>query len=287
MRRWWTTPLLVAACAVALPALAGCAVPTPAGLPDGVTVDVLQGRTDYTSGTLVIRIVNESAEELVVSSASLDAPGFAEPATWDRGTTVRAGTTVDLRASVPEQDCTEASGSPRVELTTGAGDRRATVAVEATDPLGTLERLHATGCITTLVDRVARISVGPPVVEGVGAASVAVLPLSLAPTGADGSVEIAGIGSTPLLRPAQDAAGDADGWPVTLAVDAASAPVTVPLRIVPARCDPHAIAEDKIGTVLVISVTLSDGTTGDYRLTPSEDIREALLDFVREHCGMA
>ncbi|MET0842588.1 MAG: hypothetical protein ABWY23_01975 [Mycetocola sp.] len=287
MRRRWTTPLLVAACAVVLPALAACAVPASAGLPDGVTVDVLQGRTDYTSGTLVIRIVNESAEELLVSSASLDAPGFAEPATWDRGTTVRAGTTVDLRAAVPEQDCTQASGRPRVELTTGAGDRRTTVTVEAADPLGTLERLHGTGCIATLVDRVAQISVGPPVVEGVGTASVAVLPLSLAPTGADGSVETAGIGSTPLLRPAQDAGGDGNGWPVTLTVDAASAPVTVPLRIVPARCDPHAIAEDKIGTVLVISVTLSDGSTGDYRVTPPEDIREALLDFVREHCGMA
>lgn len=277
--------LVGAACAIALPALAGCAAPVAPGLPAGVTVDVLQGRTDYTSGTLVIRIVNDSAEELVVTRASLDAPGFADPAVWDRGTAVRAGTTVDLRADVPAPDCTEVSGTPTVELTIGDGS--STVSVQTTDSLGTLERLHATGCIATLVDRVARISVGAPVVEGVGSASVAVLPLSLAPTGTDGSVEFAEIGSTPLLRPAQDAPGDADGWPVTVTVDPASAPVTVPLRIIPARCDPHAIAEDKIGTVLVISVTLSDGTTGDYRLTPPEDIREALLDFVREHCGMA
>ena len=276
------------ACAVALlGGLAGCAPAAPAALPDGVTVEVLQGRTDYTSGTLVIRIVNDSPDDLVVSRASLNAPGFAGPATWDRGTTVRVGTTVDLRATVPEPDCAEASGTPRVELTTGDGDRRSTVTVEATDPLDTLDRLHSTGCIATLVDRVARISVGPPVVEGVGTASVAVLPLSLAPTGSDGSVEISGIGSTPLIRPAQDAADDVDGWSVSATVDAASAPVTVPLRIVPARCDPHAIAEDKIGTVLVISVELSDGIAGDYRLTLPEDIREAILDFVREHCGMA
>lgn len=277
----------VIACALAVGAgLAGCHAVTPGGLPDGISVEVLQGRTDYTSGTLVIRIVNDSTEELIVSRASLDAPGFTEPAAWGRGTTVRAGTTVDLRAAAPEPDCAEASGTPQVELTIGGGEQRSRMTVAAEDPLGTLERLHTTGCIATRVDRVARIRVGQPVVEGAGTASVAVLPVSLAPTGSDGAVEIAGIGSTPLLRPARDTAGDSDGWPVSATVDAASGPVTIPLRIIPARCDPHAIAEDKIGTVLVLSVTLSDGTTGEYRLVPPESVREALLDFVREHCAM-
>lgn len=280
--------LVGTACCLALSGgLAGCAPPAATGLPDGVTVDVLQGRTDYTSGTLVIRVVNESSDDLELSTASLKAPGFSGSADWDRGTTVRAGTTVDLRTAVPEADCATEAGSPTVTLGAGSGDRRSAMTVTAGDPLGTLERLHDTACIATLVDRVARISVGTPVVEGAGEASVAVVTLSLEPTGADGSVDVAGISSTPLLKPAEEGAGDQEIWPVEATVTAESAPASIPLRIVPARCDPHAIAEDKVGTVLVLSVTLSDGTEGDYRLTPPEDVRRALLDFVREYCGMA
>lgn len=285
MRQWWTGVPAVACGLALLGGLAGCAPPAAPGLPDGVTIEVVQGRTDYTSGTLVIRVINESADEIDLSRASMEAPGFAGSAEWDRGTTVRAGTTVDLRTAVPEADCATEPGSPTVTLSAGSGDGRTTLTVTAGDPLGTLERLHDTACIATLVDRVARISVGPPVVEGAGEASVAVVPLSLEPTGADGSVDVAGISSTPLLKPA--GAGDQEVWSVEFTVTAESAPASIPLRIVPARCDPHAIAEDKVGTVLVLSVTLSDGTEGDYRLTPPEDVRRSLLDFVREHCGMA
>ena len=278
---------MAAACGLALlGGLAGCAPPAATGLPDGVTVDVFQGRTDYTSGTLVIRVVNGSTENLELSTAILEAPGFADPAEWDRGTTVRAGTTVDLRAPVPEPDCASEPGQPRVTITLAAPDTATPVTVPADDPLGTLERLHTAACIVERVDRVVDISVGLPVVEGAGTASVAVLPVSMVPTGADGRVEVTGIASTPLLRPDDDA-GSTDNWALSAAVDAASESLIVPLRIVPSRCDPHAIAEDKVGTVLVLSVTLADGTEGDYRLTPPEDVRKALLDFVREHCGMA
>lgn len=287
-RQRWTVPLLAAVCAGALLGLAGCTQPAAAGLPDGVTVEVLQGRTDYASGTLVIRVVNGSDTNLAVAKARLESASFAKPAVWDRGTTVRAGTTVDLRAPVPDADCAGEATRPSVRLTLESRGVADAVSVHADDPLGTLERLQTAGCIAEAVDDIAEIAVGAPGVDGAGRSAVAVLPLMLAPTGADGWVEVDSVGSTPLLKPdALSESDDANTWPVSIIVDAASAPVTVPLRIVPARCDPHAIAEDKIGTVLVLAVALDDGTTGDYRLTPPEDVREALLDFVREHCGMA
>lgn len=262
----------------------GCGPTAPTGLPDGVRVEVLQGRSDYSSETLVIRIINGSTIDLTVTGARLDAAGFAEPAVVDRVSHVRAGTTVDLRAPVPEADCVSGPGEPHATLTVGSGD---TVTVPAGDPLGTLERLHSSGCIAGQVDTVADVSVGAPVIEGSGREAVAVLPLTVAPTGAAGRIEITGVASTPLLRPDPAAAAtDADNWPVSVAIDAVSAPATVQLRVVPARCDPHAIAEDKVGTVLVLTVATPSGETGSYRLVPAEDVRQALLDFVSDTCEM-
>lgn len=271
-------------------AITGCSDASPAALPDGVEVEVLQGRTDYTSGTLVIRVVNESDADLELSRASLAWPGFAGAAVWDRGTTVRAGTTVDLRAPVPEVQCGGANDAaetePTADLSVLDGSRRGTVTVPVTDPLATLDRLHGAGCITAGVDRVATISVSPPVIEGNGRSSVAVLGLTVVPTGADGRVEFGAVSSTPLLHPDPAAYPTTESWLLDLAVDAASGPVTTELRIVPARCDAHAIAEDKVGTVFDIAVRLPDGTSGDYRFIQPDDIREALLDYVRTTCGL-
>lgn len=275
-------------CCVAVgAAVTGCADAAPAALPDGVAVEVLQGRTDYTTGTLVIRVVNESDADLGLSRASLAWPGFSEAAVWERGTTVRAGTTVDLRAPVPEVDCGgTGAGEASADLTVVDGDRHGRVTVPVTDPLSTLGRLHKAGCITAGVDRVATISVSPPVIEGNGRGSVAVLGLTVVPTGADGRVEIDRASSTPLLHPDPARYPTTESWPLGLTVDAASGPVTTELRIVPARCDAHAIAEDKVGTVLDLTVRLPDGTTGDYRFIQPDDIREALLTYVRAACGL-
>lgn len=269
--------------------LAGCAG-APATLPDGVAVEVLQGRTDYTSGTLVIRVVNGSGSDLRLDRARLDWSGFSNPADWERGTTIRAGTTVDLRTPVPEIDCANGTDGDTAKPTADLGfrddGRRGSVTVAVSDPLSTLERLHRSGCIAADVERVATLSVGPPRIEGEGRGSVAVVELTIVPTGAAGRVEVGSVSATPLIQPDPARNTTTEYWAVDLAVDAASGPVVTELRIVPARCDAHAIAEDKVGTVLNLAVRLPDGATGDYRLIPPEDVREALLAFVRSNCGL-
>jgi hypothetical protein len=249
---------------------------------------VLQGRTDYTSGTLVIRVVNESGSDLQLESARLSWPGFTASAVWERGTTVRSGTTVDLRAPVPEVVCGdgEPDPEPTADLGFRDGNRRATATVAVTDPLSTLDRLHTAGCIAEQVDRVATVSVDSSMIEGDGRSSVAVVALTLTPTGADGRVDVDAVSSTPLLLPDPATHPDAADWPLDLGVDAASGPVTAELRIVPARCDAHAIADDKVGTVFNLAVRLSDGTAGEYRVVPAEGVREELLDYVRATCGL-
>ena len=272
-------------CAALVALTVGCSAaepPAPAEPPDGVRFDVMQGRTDYASGTLVLRVVNESDSDISVANAVLTWPGFATTAEWESPTDLAAGRTVDLRTDLPALDCDSPAtdaGEPTLSVDLGTGARVQTV---PGDPLGTLPRLHETGCVTVLVDRIATIDLaGPLRVEGTGADAVALLPLRFTPAGANGTVAVSSIGSTPLLAPE----GGTAAWPLSVTVHAASAVQVLDLRIRPARCDPHVIAEDKIGTVLVLRVTV-DGVDGDYRYPVDENTRDALYSFVSSTCGM-
>ncbi|GGE85223.1 hypothetical protein [Mycetocola zhadangensis] len=263
----------------------GCsalALPTPTASPDTVRFEVTQARTDYSSGTLVLRVINEGSESITVSNATLSWPGFAAPAAWPKPTEVTAGRTVDLRTTVPDVACgntIEPSDAPTLSVTLGSGDP---ATVTPSDPLGTLPRLHDTECITVRVDRVLTLdTAGPLTIDGSGANAVAVIPLRFTPTGANGSVLIRSVASTPLLAPEDGS----DSWPLSVTMDAASAVHEVNLRIRPARCDSHAIAEDKIGTVLVLTVDV-DGVTGAYRFAVDDATRAALYGFVKQVCGL-
>ncbi len=239
----------------------------------------MQGRTDYTSGTLVLRVVNGSTEDIDLSDASLSWPGFAERALWSGSTDLSSGRTVDLRTTVPPLECdVEPGDPPALSIEIGGS------AVEAapTDPLGTLPRLHETGCVTERVDRISAVSTaGSLTVDGVGRDAIARLTLRFTPTGGNGTVQLSSVSSTPLIA-TEDGA---EVWPIDVTVTAASGVQDVTLGIRPARCDPHAIAEDKIGTVLVIGVTVN-GVDGFYRYPVDDPTRNALYDFVRSACGM-
>ncbi|MFU8946410.1 hypothetical protein ACLRGF_06705 [Mycetocola zhadangensis] len=247
---------------------------------NGVRFEVMQGRTDYASGTLVLRVSNESGSDVVVSDAALSWRGFAEPAEWDGPTDLPAGRTIDLRTSTPGMNCAEpADTAPNPTLSVMLGD--AITRATPTDPLGTLPRLHDATCITALVDRTVAIDLaGPLRIDGTGADAVAVLPLRFTATGADGTVAVRGVSATPLLAPA----GGTDSWPLSVTVTAASAVQVVDLEIRPARCDPHAITEDKIGTILVLSVDV-DGRSGEYRYAVDDTTRNALYSFVTSVCA--
>ena len=74
--------------------------------------------------------------------------------------------------------------------------------------------------------------------------------------------------------------GLADGA-LPLGIDigaAARATRTIPLPLLPARCDPHAVQEDKRGTVFAVDVTV-DGEPGQFLLGGR------LLTWVTQWCG--
>ena len=61
-------------------------------------------------------------------------------------------------------------------------------------------------------------------------------------------------------------------------------PTTVHLPLVPLRCDPHAVQEDKRGTVFNVEVEL-DGEPGLVQVAATEDMRGRILTWVADWCG--
>lgn len=114
-------------------------------------------------------------------------------------------------------------------------------------------------------------------------AAVAELTVRIANHGAT-PVRLDTVKSTTLLQPA------AGGWLWEPAqVVPAGESVTVRLDAAPARCDLHAIAEDKVGTRFDAAVSvLSDPIDrGSLTLVASDQQRARLYGFVATTCGFA
>ncbi|MFD8237495.1 hypothetical protein ACFV20_37220, partial [Streptomyces sp. NPDC059696] len=58
----------------------------------------------------------------------------------------------------------------------------------------------------------------------------------------------------------------------------------VPLRIRPARCDPHAVAEDKVGTLLPLKVTVGK-RNGLLKVAAPTELKGRIYDFVTAACS--
>jgi hypothetical protein len=70
-------------------------------------------------------------------------------------------------------------------------------------------------------------------------------------------------------------------------VNADSGPQTVTLELRPARCDPHAIAEDKLGTVLPLTVRVDEGEPGVVTVPADRDLRNQIQKFAHQACDLS
>ena len=150
------------------------------------------------------------------------------------------------------------------------------------DPVGFMAPLHERECRAALLAKAADLAFTGFTPSAAGAP--ATLELTVRPTGA-GAAVIRGIQTTNLLTFGQAAGDTADTYPLDLEVTAAdTAPVVVSLPLVPLRCDPHAVQEDKRGTIFTIAVEL-DGAPGEIELAAPEDLRGKILTWVGAWCG--
>ncbi|MCK9793966.1 hypothetical protein M1843_09440 [Isoptericola sp. 4D.3] len=291
-------------------ALAGCTGPadTPEPLPDavarGLTVTLRQDRTQYADRRASLHVVNDSDHTVTLLGGTLDAPGYgpSDPDGEPRSRSLAPGAGRDVRLRLGEVDCDADAPEPlsgaaaqttpvataTVRVAVGeaspGGDEPAGTAVEVdvTDPLARLAAVHAEACAERLVASGVALQVtdvGPARVRTAdgtapgGRVTVAVEPV---PGGPD--VRLVRVSGTTLLSPAagdawtgDDLAGQADG--------------RVVLDLVPARCDPHVVAEDKRGTFLPVHAEVDGVAQPVIHVPMTDEQRAAVYQIVHDACG--
>lgn len=251
-------------------------------LPAGVAVEFMQLRSDVADRTAQVRVTNGSGEDLRITRLEFVDDRFDGTAGRERGSTIADGRTVDLRIDLPGSACEDVPAEPssrvRIEYETDTGTRVSTA--DLADPLGAIDRLHARECLRH--DLEAAASLAFTSFEPSASGFPAVLELTITPTG-EAAAEVRAIRTTNLLTfDTPEAPEDPSPLGVTVGV-ASTEPIALALPLVPLRCDPHAVAEDKRGTVFSIDVSLN-GEVGVIEPVP-EDIRGAILTWVGVWCG--
>lgn len=272
----------VIALAAAAVTAAGCTPDAETGpsLPDGVRVTLQQLRSDVADRTAQVRVANRSERTLEITRVELRDDWFAAPAVRDRASTVTAGATVDLRIDLAPSACEgEPDAADRASVLVFTMQDGAEYDVPADDPLGFTDRLHERECLAHDIAAVAGLTWGEFTPAAAGAP--ATLRLDIAPAGGDGTVRIVEVRPTNLLRFATD---DTAPFPLGLEVDGGAQPASVDVPLIPLRCDPHAVQEDKRGTVFTVAVT-GDAGAGVIELPATAQQRGRMLSWVASWCG--
>ena len=262
--------------------VSGCA-PTDSveSLPADVTVELMQLRSDVAGRTAQVRVHNDSDEDLQVTSVVVEDPRFDGPALRDKDSLITAGRTVDLRFQLPAVECAPGAGMPTVTIDYELDGTTRTAQADLVDTLGFVPRLHDRECLRERVADV--VALEWTSFEPSPSGAPAMLTLGLTPTGADGTASLDSIRTTNLLKFTVD--GDND---LELGADVAGTddPSSVEVPLVPWRCDPHAVQEDKRGTVFTVDVSV-DGKSGPIEVAASQDLRGDILTWVAKWCGFA
>jgi hypothetical protein len=262
-------------------------------------VEVNQSRDQYGTQAIQLLLTNVSGGPLTVTAAQLASPLFRGDIPWGQAggsLELPPGQPKSLPARLPaplcgpDQSTAQQSsvqqpvatvrysepGRPGLrEVTPGAGD-----------PFGVLERNNRELCLAAEAAAVAdivldrRLEVAPD-------SRTAVVRLVISPKkagGADadiGSVTIASIDGTTLIAALAD-----EPWPRNIRIVQGAPRSELRLRIRPARCDPHAIAEDKVGTLLPLHVTVGN-REGQLKIAAGTALRGQIYDFVTAACAPA
>ena len=263
-------------------ALATAAPAAVATAPPGVTVVVLQQRSDYGPRRIQLSVVNDGTADLEVRGISLSTPYLdGDAVATGFPYTVGAGTTVNFPTALPASVCSAQREDPTVELRFARpGDADGVVRVIPTQPFDSLGVVHSNDCRREAFESVVSMTPDPTlrVETDADGDPVAVLRLTLTPTGEPGAVTLNAVGGTILLDVAP-----VRGLPITLGPR--SRAITLEVRATPTRCDPHVVAEDKVGTILPITVTVGSAPSGSFPLVLGDALRNSYLGFVSTACG--
>lgn len=268
--------------------VAGCApvpsdpVPSDPVLSAEVTVMVYQPRTDIVHNRLAIQARNGTDTSVEVVGARLSSPDFVADTVWPNDSaTVPAGLALDLRAPLPEVRC-DAATTPVATIQFVVGGATGVAERTVEDPYDLLPRLHREACLAEEIADVATLTPREVILpDGV---APAILVIAVEPTGAAGTVTLDAVGGTTLLQPSNDGQGN-DLVALGITVDA-DGPSEVRIAFVPNRCDPHALMEDKVGTIIPLYVTTARTSQTRWMLPVTEDQRGDFYAFFAAYCGL-
>ncbi|MFS0703155.1 hypothetical protein AB6N23_01400 [Cellulomonas sp. 179-A 9B4 NHS] len=262
----------------------------PAAVVEALSVEVGQARTDRLARVVELRVRNAGPVDVRVVEGRLTTATTGAPAVTDRVRDVRGGATRSLRAALAPPVCPDgAAGATAsdpeavVELdVVDAAGRAGTVRLTPADGSDELRRIHGEDCAARAVASGLALTLDETLAtrrEGDTLVADLVLRVRAVPGGPH--VRVHEVGGTTLLRPA----GALGAWAV--AVDSAAPPPDgrVVLPVVPARCDLHAIAEDKRGTVLGVRAVVDGVPQPETYVAASPALRAALHAFVLDACG--
>jgi hypothetical protein len=277
-------------------ALAGCSTGTPATDADpsatpaedigGLRVEVRQGRFDVPDGVLVVSFANEGDESVTVTRAEVRSPALERGMERTRPFDLGPGDRLDVRMPLTPSVCDARPDTVvAVELRGGAhGDGAAVPALLVpSDPYDTMTRIADRDCLAQSAAAAAAIVLPERLrVSGAGTDARAVIDVRVEPAASgDASIEIDRVLGTTLIGSESGGA-----WPVGLEVAAGDAPATIELPVRPARCDAHAIADDKRGTILPFELATSDGRAGALEFASGDALKADLYAYYAERCGL-
>ncbi|MDQ7879362.1 hypothetical protein Q9R08_15330 [Microbacterium sp. QXD-8] len=268
------------------PTAAPSAAPVPT-LPAGVTVELAQLRADVAPRQAQLRVINGSDTAITVGEVRVEDPRLHGPATRvvpDRVSTIPARGSVDIRVQLPPVACSAPDkGDSEAVLELVGESESAEVTAPAPDTLGFLAPLHSRECLQERMADAATLAFTDFQPSAPG--EPATLELTVTPTGA-GAGTVVGLERTNLLDFAGAPAED-EVFHLDIDVSAAEAePVVVEVPLVPFRCDPHAVQEDKRGTIFDVRIEL-EGEPGEFELFVGDELRGRILTWVAGWCGFA
>ncbi|WP_314194819.1 hypothetical protein [uncultured Arthrobacter sp.] len=270
-------------------------------MPLPVTVEVNQSRDQYGQQAIQLLLTNVSDRPMTVAAAHLASPLFRGLVLWEPtgGLELPPGQPKSLPARLPAPICGPGQSTTRQSTTRQftaqqpvatvrysqagqAGVRE--VAPVAVDPFGVLERNNKELCLAAEAAAVADIALDRRL-EVAPDSRTAVVRLVITPkeTGGagpgGGSMTIESIAGTTLIaEPAESP------WPRNVRIVPGAPRTELRLHIRPARCDPHAVAEDKVGTLLPLNVTVG-GREGQLKIAAGAGLRGQIYDFVTSACA--
>lgn len=276
--------LCLAALLLLVLACSGCGgagdEPSRTSMPEGLTAYVDQGRLFRMTRTAYVRLVNEPERFVTVTRAEVRSDRFDE-VVWTGEKTFQ--NEADLPFEMPRGRCGTGSDA-EVTLTYRLDDGPWRVSTTtARDRYGAIGLFLDRDCAEQTLIEAADVELGEPRVVGSGRGSVWELPVTMTPTGVRDDVAFGGFDDTVLFRQVAGSPSLERIEPIPLTGGA----VRVVLRLAPTRCDPHALAEDKVGTLVGVRVIAADLADGSAYFLPIGDQRRAhLRGFFASHCGL-